>query len=641
MDKSEAVNYALACGSENPQNTAEYLVDTFPKSISEYTRDDFLDSNVPYDYIWLYNSDKFTQDKLIVKMAAQARSCGVSNFVTLYKSYIKTQHKDECDNLGEVTNFPNQPLNLRCGKWQCDINGVRFSSENNVIFACPHPIMPVARLVNIDTGIEKVKIAYCRGKLWKTAIFDRKTISSANKIIDLADCGIAVTSENARYLVQYFYDVEKENPDLISEIECVTHLGWIDRGDGLEFIPFADGVQFDGEAEYKSRFDAVKTHGNLEKWVEFIEKNIRKNKQIIARITFSAALASVLVKPLHCNNFWLHLWGESESAKTVMMMCAASIWGNPTIGKFITTFNSTYVGNEKSAALCGSIPYMLDELQIAGKRDMEQLIYMLMEGVGRSRGNKSGGLDTVARWRNCTISTGEKPINADSAGGGAVNRVIECECRDYFFDEPRKVAAFVQNNYGFFGKAFIEYLLRDGVLERAENMLEQYSKELTERKITQKQAQSAALILVADALAVEIVFDDNTRLTVDEIAEFLKTKDEVSANPRAYEYICEQVAANQLHFIQNADRPVEMWGALDGDNAVYIIKSVFSRMCDEGGYNAVPLLSWLAAKGLIERSSGKNTVPKRIGGVLTRCVHITMNCAGNDCENSINDYPDF
>lgn len=641
MTYDEALSLAVKNGSEDPDNAAKKLIEMYPKSIEEYTCEDFLDSNTPYDYIRLYSSDKFMQDKLIVKMSARAKSCGVSNFATLYKSYIKTHYKAECDNFGEVTNFPNQPLNLRCGKWQCDINGINFNTESTVICACPHPIMPVARMVNIDTGIEKIKVAYCRGRLWKTAVFDRKTISSANKIIDLSDCGIAVTSENARYLVQYFYDVEKENSDQIPEIECVTHLGWIDRGDGLEFIPFAEGVQFDGEAEYRNRFDAVRTHGDLEKWVEFIEKNIRQNKQIIARITFSAALASVLVKPLHCNNFWLHLWGESESAKTVMIMCAASIWGDPAIGKFITTFNSTYVGNEKSAALCGSIPYMLDELQIAGKRDMEQLIYMLMEGVGRSRGNKSGGLDVVARWRNCVMSTGEKPINADSAGGGAVNRVIECECRDNFFDEPRRVAAFVQNNYGFFGKAFIAYLLRDGVLERAEKLLEQYSKELTERKITQKQAQSAALILTADELAVEMAFDKKTQLTVDEIADFLKTKDEVSANPRAYEYICEQVAANQLHFIYNPDRPAEVWGALDGDNAVYIIKSVFSRMCGEGGYNAVPLLSWLAAKKLIERNGNKNTVPKRIGGVLTRCVHLTMSCGESVCEELSDEYPDF
>ena len=623
MTKEEAHDLAATSSSADIDNLSEKLTELYPKAIEEYTREDFLEGSEPYDYIYLYRDDKFTQQKLLTRMSNHAKSVKVTNFMALYKAYLSTR-TDIDDDIGNVTNFPNQPLTLKCGKWVCDMGGVRMLTDKGLVYACPHPIMPVARMVNIDTGIEKVKLAYCRGKQWKYAVFDRKTISTANKITDLSDVGIAVTSENAKNLVGYFYDMEQENPELLPEIECVTHLGWIDRGEGREFVPYTDGIIFDGEAEYRKRFDAVSIRGSFEKWHSFITENIRKNPHIIARITFAASLASVLVKPLYCNCFWLHLWGESESAKTVLMMCAASIWGNPTISHFITTFNSTYVGNEKGAAFSGSLPYMLDELQIVdAKKEMDQLIYMLTEGSGRSRGNKQGGLDNVPQWKNCIISTGEKPINNGRSNGGAANRVIECECRDKFFEAPRSVAAFVQSNYGFFGKAFIAHLLGDGVMEHAEELLEKYTSQLTEKKITQKQAQSAALILTADALAVEFIFDESTQLTVEEIAEFLKTKDEVSANPRAYEYVCEQIAANQCHFVVG-DKPVDLWGALDGDNAAYIIKSVFTKMCDDGGYNSAALLSWLNDRGLIERNGKNLTVPKRIGGVLTRCVHLTM-----------------
>lgn len=623
MDINEARELAAKSSSADTDNLAEKLVEMFPKAIEEYTQEDFLDGSEPYDYIYLHRHDKFTQNKLIAKMSNRARAVRVTNFMALYKAYLSTR-TDIDDDIGNATNFPNQPLTLKCGKWVCDMGGVRMLTDKGVVYACPHPIMPVARMVNIDTGIEKIKLAYCRGKQWKYAIFDRRTISSANKITDLSDVGIAVTSENAKNLVVYFYDMEQENPELLPEIECVTHLGWIDRGEGREFVPYTDGIIFDGEAEYRKRFEAVSVRGNFEKWYEFITENIRKNPNIIARITFAASLASVLVKPLYCNCFWLHLWGESESAKTVLMMCAASIWGNPTISHLITTFNSTYVGNEKGAAFSGSLPYMLDELQIVdAKKEMDQLIYMLTEGSGRSRGNKQGGLDNVPQWRNCVISTGEKPINSSKSNGGAANRVVECECRDKFFEAPRSAAAFVQSNYGMFGKAFVAYLAENGVMEHAEELLEKYTAQLTEKKITQKQAQSAALILTADELACDLLFDADTKLTAEEIAEFLKTKDEVSANPRAYEYVCEQVAANQCHFV-SGDKPVDLWGALDGDSAAYIIKSVFTKMCDDGGYNSAALLSWLNARGLIERNGKNFTVPKRIGGVLTRCVHLTM-----------------
>ena len=621
MNKNEAEALCKAAGAD--EQTAEALAELFPKSIEEYTKEDFLDTDKPYEYVFLHKDNKFMQQKLITKMSEQAKKVGVRNFPTLYKSFLAGQPEGSANDVRNYTDFPAQPLALPCGKWMCDFSGVRAMDGFGMSWACPHPIMPVERLNNIDTGIEKVRIAFRREKGWRSIIVERKTISTSNKITELADYGIAVTSETARNLVNYFYDIEQQAGELIPTRECVTHLGWIDRGEGAEFVPYVQDVVFDGEADYKKRYAAISQKGKFDEWLDFIDRNIRRNPDIIARVVFAASLASVLVKPLFCNCFWLHLWGESESAKTVLMMCAASIWGNPTISQYITTFNSTYVGNEKGAAFCGSMPYMLDELQIVDKKDMDALIYMLTEGAGRSRGNKNGGLDLVPHWKNCTISTGEKPINSGRSNGGAVNRVLECECKNKFFEQPRKAASFVQQNYGFFGKLFVANLQKDGVMKHAEELLEKYTEELTSRKITQKQAQSAALILTADALAVELAFDEKTQLTVDEIADFLKTKDEVSANPRAYEYVCEQVASNQLHFVVS-DRPIDLWGVLDNNGGVYIIKSVFMRLCDEGGFNAVPLLSWLNDRGLIERSGRNMTITKRIGGVVTRCVHLTM-----------------
>ncbi len=75
--------------------------------------------------------------------------------------------------------------------------------------ACCHPLMPVERLVNIDTGVEKLKIAYSKGKRWREIIVDKRILASANSIVQLADNGIAVNSENARSLVQYLSDIEK------------------------------------------------------------------------------------------------------------------------------------------------------------------------------------------------------------------------------------------------------------------------------------------------------------------------------------------------------------------------------------------------------------------------------------------------
>lgn len=45
---------------------------------------------------------------------------------------------------------------------------------------------------------------------------------------------------------------------------------------------------------------------------------------------------------------FVHLWGvESGTGKTVALMLAASVWGNPAIGQYVQTFNATQVGHEK------------------------------------------------------------------------------------------------------------------------------------------------------------------------------------------------------------------------------------------------------------------------------------------------------
>lgn len=103
----------------------------------------------------------------------------------------------------------------------------------------------------LGTGVEKVRIAFRREKGWRCIIVERKTISTTNKITELADYGIAVTSETARNLVNFFYDIEQASGDLIPTRECVTNLGCIDRGDGAEFMLYVQDVVFGRETDCK------------------------------------------------------------------------------------------------------------------------------------------------------------------------------------------------------------------------------------------------------------------------------------------------------------------------------------------------------------------------------------------------------
>lgn len=377
----------------------------------------------------------------------------------------------------------------------------------------------------------------------------------------------------------------------------------------------------------------------MEKWLG-MARGIRQ-KSVFARVILASAFASVLVKPLGGLPFFVHLWGGTESGKTVGLMLAASVWANPEIGRFIHTFNSTAVGREKSAAFVNSLPLILDELQIVkDKREFDKDIYMLSEGAGRTRGTKSGGVDKTPTWANCILTSGEMPITGAGSGGGAVNRIIEIECREKLFEDPRGVADTVRKNYGFAGRAFVEHLQQDGAMERAADLFKRYSVQLSEGDTTEKQAMAAALVLTADNLATEWIFKDGRALTAGEISEFLRTKASVSAHERGYQYLCETISQNANKFL-GGDAPVsDVWGRLEDDDTAIVIRKVFDSICADGGYNAQALLSWLAQNNYLQTSKPHLTKTVRINNIPTRCVVLRLPQLENDDFEPLGYIPD-
>lgn len=605
------------------------------EEIKEYTREDFLDSNEPYE--WLYNTckgDDFKLQKLMVKMSDAAKNVGIKNFKTMFASYVHSIQKQKQDTVyvDNATNFSDQELELNAGQWQADDFGVTIETVMGEVVACPHPIMPVLRLVNIDTNVEKLKIAYRKGKQWRYVIADKKTLASNNSIISLADVGIAVNSENSKYLVRYLSDLENINYDIIPEKASVSRLGWID-GEG--FSPYVEDLVFDGEESFKSFFKSVHECGSFGSWLSAVLE-VRRGS-IPARIILAASFASVLVKKVEALSFFVHLWGsESGTGKTVALMLAASVWADPEMGKYIHTFNGTAVSQELSAGFVNSLPLILDEFQvIKDKKSFEQSVYMLAEGVGKGRGAKQGGVQRLQTWRNCILTSGEMPITNFMTGSGAFNRIVEIECTEKLFPEPQKLLSVLRNNFGHAGKAFVEHLQLAESCVLAQDLYQKHYNEIVKSQTTEKQAMAGALLLTADELAEKWIFKDGRALRFSDIQGFLQTKDEVDVNERAYSYICETVAANAARFNPQAEVG-EVWGKMDsGENRVYIIRNIFERICTDGGYSSRAILSWLARKGLIETSINKQsgkvapTVVKKLGGSSVRCVSMQL-CAFDD-----------
>ena len=601
-----------------------------------YTRDDYLTTTKPFEYLYAHKENKFEMRQLMGRMSIQAQAVGVRNLTTLFKDYMETVSGTITPGFNR-TDFTGQEMELDCGGWTASDTGIYGTDKMGFeVVACYHPIMPVQRLVNVDTREHKVMLAYRLSRRWDTVIVDRNVISDSRSIIGLSRYGIMVNSETGKTLVRYLADVEQLNYDLIPEVPSVGRLGWIE---GYGFSPYEEELVFDGEETYRTRFESIQEHGSREAWLDCV-RAVRSGKtpgNVVARIVLAASFASVLVGPCHCLPFFVHLWGGSETGKSLSLVLAASVWANPEIGVYIQTFNATEVGKELGAAFCNSLPLIIDELQLVkdNRKDFDRMIYQLSEGVGRARGRKQGGLQKTPTWRNCVITTGEFPIISANSGEGAVNRTIEVDCHDTkLFDEPKKTATSLYANYGFAGREFVEHLMEDGVIERVQKLQEGLQEALKTGDTMDKQTASAALILAADRLAEEWIFQDSVLLQPDDIRPYLVSKETVNQNARALQYLYDFININQGRFSMDADKQGEVWGDLDDDYA-YIIRSKFDQILQDEGYNASAFLGWAKNNNLIlPGKDGKMTRTKRINGRVSRCIWLKMDNYLNDFEGN-------
>lgn len=594
-----------------------------------YTEDDFLYTTLPYEELQEYAKNPFVHQRMVEAMARYAAGVGFKQLKKFYKAYLAGLKQSSAGGTvyvgGNPTCFDGQPMELNAGDWEADDSGIRRNFGGVDCVACPHPVMPVERLVNIDTGEEKLRLAFRKGTIWRRHIVEKKVLASANKVTELAGIGIAVNSETARNFVRYIGDLENLNYDIIPERKSIGRFGYI-AGEG--FSPYVDGLIFDGDANFAAMFQTVHERGSFDKWKQMAAEV--RAMSVTAKIVLAASFASPLLQPLGCLPFFVHLWGvDSGTGKTVALMVAASVWGDPSVGSYVKTFDGTAVGMEKTAAFLNNLPLCLDELQLAkdakGKTNFD--VYRLAQGVGRTRGNRSGGVDRTPTWQNCILSTGESPLTGQASGAGAVNRVIDIECKanSVVITDGMRVSGAVKRNFGHAGKAFVEklYAAGDDVPQEIHDRYQVLFKTLAAQDTTEKQAMAAAAIVLGDELACRWIFGGTEQpVTMEQISEFLTSRAAVSAGERAYKYLCDWVSQNSNKLTGKTDNG-DVLGTLDGCRA-YIIRSVFERVLQDAGYSMKATISWLKQAGLIETRGRNNTKARRINGVPTECFCLIL-----------------
>lgn len=599
--------------------------------VPQWTEEDF-ENDVVYQWLWDHHEEKkYLFNKYIECARRRAKELKITGFTKAWQLYVEMMSPRNVTVMGHnTTQFSEQPVELECGMYECTSLGVRYTGRmGEEIDVLSHPLLPVKRIVNTDSGEERVELAYNRGKssAWRHIVVPRDTISSAQKIVSLSLCGIGVTSENAREVVKYLSELEALNYDDIPIQNSTSHMGWTADG---EFSPYSGDLVYDGgNAEFGRMFEQFKPTGDEDKWMK-LALDVRKGKSVPARIALAASFAAPLVSKLNGLSFFCHFWGLQGSGKTVGLKVAASVWGKPELGGCIKNFGGTKNSQEINAAFFCNLPVFLDELQvISDRKSFDDIIYMLCEGFSKGRGTKEGGLQTQRRWSTCFLTTGEMPIVQSNSGGGAAVRTIEINYGgEPFFEDAREVASIVDENYGFAGPKFINHIRDEDTLLLLKDLQKQYQASIGNR-IEAKQALSASIILAADKLADSAIFHDGHSLTPEEILPYLVTHEQADLNLRCYQWLIGYIAANPKRF-EIDDNNGELWGVNGRDEAtnkpiVYFIRTCFDRALQDGKFSSGAFLTWAKRKGLLKtRRSDNNTIQKTINGRRVLCVAIYL-----------------
>ena len=551
-----------------------------------------------------------------------------TEFNNVYKSFV-LDYAQRQKQTGQKTKFTDQPLELVCGEWTANDLGVRaVHYDKNAmpmpVVACSHPILPVEILKNVDTAQERITLAYFKSATWQTITVDRSVCANANKIVDtLSQFGIEVTSDNAKNMVRYISECVGLNPLTLNPKKSINRLGWV----GNSFTPYAEDIRYEGDMDYEVIFRNVKEAGSFEAWKDLCA-GLRQN--IPLRMMMAASFASELLEPLKILPFVLHVWGTTGTCKTVALMVAMSIWGNPKMGGLVKTMNMTKNAIMRNASFLCSIPFAGDELQTIKDKwqgNFDQLIYQITEGVDRGRARAYGGVEETRTWKNSFLFTGEEPITKANSGGGSKNRVIEIAIDGPLVDDGHHVSNLVQENYGFAGRKFVEYLQE----QETEKVVERYRAifdELCRLDTTDKQAMAMACILLADEIAVKLFFTEEQALRVEQVKQYLQSAYEVDVAERAYQSVLNWAAKNPVRFedpkAPDSTNKGEVWGKIGGELLI-INRDVLLEYLDQGGFDYTAVSRKWNDKGYLKRTpQGKFIHNTKVYGIKSSYIKLIL-----------------
>ena len=486
-----------------------------------------------------------------------------------------------------------------------------YNDKSDIVCFTPAIISKI--LESLDTGDIKAEIMFKKDNDWEKTVVKKSVIATTSNITSLSDFGMNINSINAKKMIDFFSYFEMNNKTRIEKMYCTSQLGW---NKDREFLPYTSKTVFDADNETMKKFEAYHSKGNIEKWI-LTMKEYRKNEYF--RFYINASFAAPLLEILRERGFFVHLWEDSGAGKTAALKAALSIWGDP--DTLMTNFNSTKVAFEKMAALYNDLPMGIDERQQANDEILDSLVYMIANGKGKGRGNKSGGLQTQHVWKTIALTTGEEPLSKETSHTGVKNRLIEIQGKPFDNNElSRKMYDFLKDNYGTIGEAWIEKIRTNIDYIKKKHKEVTHSLESLKDKL-HSHIQYMSIMLLTDELVSEYFFKEE-KCNFEKVKSSLQTFDEADIISKAYEHMKSWVMSNYNKF--KTDSIIRYGTITDGEAWIY--PNIFEEELKKSGYPVLKVKKIFAQKA----NTGVNK------SSLEKLVIVQIKATDTDIEAGLN-----
>lgn len=502
------------------------------------------------------------------------------------------------------------------------------------------------RLVDIDTGVVKLRIRYFDGMAVVERVFDCDILTKVG-VKDLYKYGVRFAEEDAYKVVKYL--VKSEGSATI--IRSYSKLGWSKEGkiklfrghSALSTEGVHKGLTYDGQLD-------LKPTGDLEKWLAMVKTEVLKSTAmtVVMLLGFAGALVSLLNEKKDIGSIMFNLSNKSSKGKTTTAMLTVSVCSSPILNRGCAiSFNATENALIQFISSCGGHTVVVDEIALSNSKDFNRIMYAICQGRSKMRLNGDATQKEVTEFNGIVISTAEFGLINEDTPNGIKARVFEI--KDTLTDSAENsdnIKSCIYENYALAGEPFVKHLIQkgDGVFEDYEKDKKYLCDKCADKKELSERIFSKLAPIMTTARYVNEIF----QMGIDEVmvANYLlnlecQVSAEVKPEERLVEIVRQEVSRNASRYVidKKTANFCSCCGAVktlsENKSEIQISQTEFERIMEEHGVNDwKSTLKMLKKQGILQtegdRLSKRVTLVEAVGRVKCYCF-LLKNEEGSKC----------